>query len=201
MSKFLLKQSLKGINKRGGTKLLENELHTLTKQETHATADELNAVAKGHKHDVTSSDKALTAVREAEIAADLKKVEIMSKGTRRRDTLLGVAGLTTAAGGAGAVLYPVITGTNRIDQGLAAVGNTITSVEEGTSRKLRMMGKKLEGMANSIPNKSDILETVDTARNAAHDVTAAIPAAETALTIGAILIGAVVLYEVYRTFS
>jgi hypothetical protein len=55
------------------------------------------------------------------------------------------------------------------------------------------------GMASSTLNTNSILDVADHERNSAHD-TSAVPSRAGSLTIGTILIGALIMYEITRIF-
>lgn len=79
-------------------------------------------------------------------------------------------------------------------------GRVMNWIGEGGKQVIGEVHDVVEGMRNEIPSVNDIEDVVKNSMNAAHDFTASIPIAESALSIGAVLLGAVILYESYRFF-
>jgi len=131
-----------------------------------------------------------------------------SPGMWQRNVLMGTAVAVPAAAGAGVTGFLGIQGyydaRKRLDnlgsgvvERVDAIGDGIKSVAEGLASIPESILKLLKDF--HIPNPSDIETAALSAAHSAHDVASGFfnPSTGSILTIGGVLVGAVVIYEVY----
>ena len=121
---------------------------------------------------------------------EVERIKLMTKGSDRRNVALGVSSIAGTAAAGTATLYPVLRGT---DTAIDAVNRIESAVEA--------VPGKIAGLTPELPHPSDITRAANNALNGAHKIGATLEgSAQMGITIGMILIAAVVAYEVYNTF-
>jgi len=119
----------------------------------------------------------------------------------------GFAGIGSGINSAVAAILKAFNGKkDEAEQAAANFGPEASNVLREVGDEFRHMREGLkelaEGARNSLPNFSDITDVSQSLRNGAHDITGSITGAQTSLvTIGVVLVSAVVLFEGYRFVS
>ena len=181
---------------------------TLTREIESTEARELETVAKGFKHEVQDSQLALKLAREMNAGTRLagagegagKFVQYAAPGAL---TALGIYNLQQLPG---RLIDSTETAIQQIPDSMKKIIGGVRKAASETEQKGKDTFEKAkqdvaEGLRNHMPNKSDITETVEQALSTAQDTAAAVHLTDTALTIGVVLLGSVVVYEAFRYFQ
>ena len=199
-----------------GTRGTERAVIDLTSGYTESLdRDALQTLSRGANHSVAETatrDTVEMATRAAEhpnIHPVTNPVHIHSSpGMFTRNTLMGTAVVVPAIATSGVGVFYGIQGYYDARERFDNLGSGVVKRLDDLGDGLKNVAKGLASLPESIlkllkdfhiPNPSDIETAALSAAHSAHDVASGFfnPSPESILTIGGVLVGAVVIYEVY----
>jgi len=192
-----------------GTRGTERAVIDLTSGVTESLdRDALQTLSRGANHSVAETatretvEMATRAAEHPNIHPVTNPVHIhTSPGMYTRNVLMGTAvavpAIATAGVGSFLGIQGYYDGRERLDNLGSGIGDGLKNVAKGLASIPESLLKLLKDF--HIPNPSDIETAALSAAHSAHDVASGFfnPSTESILTIGGVLVGAVVIYEVY----
>ncbi len=184
-----------------GTGVAEHNLPGQTSRPggTNASSDGVTALDNSGGHASTTPEDPVSdsQLRGASVPSG---TTVRSESDRGQNTWVnadragfGTASIITSAGGVGVAGYTVYNANQRVSQGEDMLGKGAHQVHEDAKAIA-------QGLGNHVPTESDITAAAAAAEHGAHNVAEGLsgPVAQNVLTIGAVLLAAVLVYEVSK---